>query len=161
MARGEYGSSKKYSIGAAKKQEAVTPAASAALDLRSNPQAPIEAIRDEATKIAQYQSLSPKTRNVIVALLSSDGWSALSFNSVEEANTETARVKESLYVAYFEKGSNRLLFEWDRRRPGGAEQSWWPQVDYQTTGAALGFGVLLGIVIGSKMSFRSPVHRRR
>jgi hypothetical protein len=35
-----------------------------------------------------------------------------------------------------------------------------PQIDYQTTGAALGFGVLFGIIIGSKLTFHTPVRRR-
>jgi hypothetical protein len=34
-------------------------------------------------------------------------------------------------------------------------------LDYGTTGAALGIGVLLGIVVGSKMTFHSPVRVRR
>ena len=35
-----------------------------------------------------------------------------------------------------------------------------PQIDYGTTGAALGFGVLFGIIIGSKLTFHTPVRRR-
>lgn len=47
--------------------------------------------------------------------------------------------------------------------PGSPDQpSTWslPQIDYETTGVALGIGALLGILIGSKLTFHTPVRRR-
>jgi hypothetical protein len=52
------------------------------------------------------------------------------------------------------RGESRTLVSPD-------QPSAWPQIDYETTGAALGIGVLLGVIIGSKMTFHSPVRRRR
>jgi hypothetical protein len=50
---------------------------------------------------------------------------------------------------------------WEGGAPAGPDQSWsWPQIDYQTTGVALGVGVLLGVMIGSKLTFHTPVRRR-
>lgn len=51
---------------------------------------------------------------------------------------------------------------WESKTPASPDQpSAWPQIDYETTGAALGIGVLLGIIVGSKLTFHSPVRSRR
>jgi hypothetical protein len=36
-----------------------------------------------------------------------------------------------------------------------------PRLDYSDAGLALGVGTLLGILIGSRLTFHSPVRRRR
>ncbi len=36
-----------------------------------------------------------------------------------------------------------------------------PQLDYNDAGIALGVGTILGILIGSRLTFHSPVRRRR
>ena len=36
-----------------------------------------------------------------------------------------------------------------------------PRLDYSDAGLALGVGTLLGILIGSQLTFHSPVRRRR
>jgi hypothetical protein len=50
---------------------------------------------------------------------------------------------------------------WVGGAPATPDQPWsLPQIDYQTTGVALGAGVLLGVIIGSKLTFHTPVRRR-
>lgn len=36
-----------------------------------------------------------------------------------------------------------------------------PRLDYGDAGIALGIGTLLGILIGSKLTFHAPIRRRR
>ena len=36
-----------------------------------------------------------------------------------------------------------------------------PRLDYEGAGIAFGIGTLLGILIGSKLTFHAPVRRRR
>jgi hypothetical protein len=36
-----------------------------------------------------------------------------------------------------------------------------PRLDYSDAGLALGIGTILGILIGSRLTFHSPVRRRR
>ena len=95
---------------------------------KGDPRGSIEDIRKEAARIASQQSTFPQTRSVIV-IMTAPGreWSSQSFDSVEGADMsmtwdlagDLRREGKTTYVAYFEKGTNKLLFDWDFWRDGG------------------------------------------
>jgi hypothetical protein len=121
---------------------------------------PVEMLRQQAAEMAASFAQRPETRDIIVVSISANEMSASSYDNVEDADTfmtsqrevahehgETdinGRPIETTYVAYFEKGTGKLLLEWDRWRDKEEPAQW--QRQHSQTGSGSRFILVLGAV---------------